>query len=248
MYHAIGHVHNRDHGPREGRTTETSTSARNGTSTSVVVLAALAAAIAWSIAHRLLGHQQPFFAPIAAAVTLSVTRIQRAQRVVQLVGGVLLGIGIGEGLSAALGTSTYALGLIVLVTLFVAIIAGVGFVGEGMMFANQAAASAILVVTLHQHGTGAERAVDAIIGGGVALVLGVLLFPAEPLALVRAAERDVLESLADTLQNASCLLVSGTRAPTGWVTARSLHAHHQLDVLSRSRETAHRLAQVAPRR
>ena len=140
--------------------------ARARASWSSLVLAALAAAIAWFIAHRLLGHQQPFFAPIAAAVTLSVTRIQRAQRIVQLVGGVLLGIGIGEGLSAALGTSTYALGLIVLVTLFVAIIAGVGFVGEGMMFANQAAASAILVVTLHQHGTGAERAVDAIIGGG----------------------------------------------------------------------------------
>jgi hypothetical protein len=61
---------------------------------------------------------------------------------------VLLGIGIGEGLSAARGTATYALGLIVLVTLFVAIVTGVGYIGQGMMFANQAAASAILVITL----------------------------------------------------------------------------------------------------
>ena len=215
---------------------------------SSVVLAALAAAIAWFIAHRLLGHQQPFFAPIAAAVTLSVSRVQRTQRIVQLVGGVLLGIGIGEGLGAALGTSTYSLGLIVLVTFFAAVIAGVGFVGEGAMFANQAAASAILVVTLHQHGTGIERAVDAVIGGGVALVLGVLLFPAEPLALVRKAERDVLESLADTLHHASRLLASRTQAEAGWATARSSHAHQQLDVLSRSRATAHRITKVAPRR
>ena len=125
--------------------------ARARESWSSLVLAAVAAAIAWFIAHDLLGHQQPFFAPIAAAVTLSVSRVQRTQRIVQLVGGVLLGIGIGEGLSAALGTSTYALGLIVLVTFLAAVITGVGFVGEGMMFANQAAASAILVVTLHQH-------------------------------------------------------------------------------------------------
>jgi uncharacterized membrane protein YccC len=161
---------------------------------------------------------------------------------------VLLGIGIGEGLGAALGTSTYALGLIVLVTLFVAIIAGVGFVGEGMMFANQAASSAILVVTLRHHRTGPERAVDALIGGGVALVLGVLLFPAEPLALVRGAERDVLESLADTVQSASSLLRAGAGAATGSVTARSLHVHQQLDVLLRSRQTAHGLARIAPRR
>src|ERR1700733_5166379 len=173
--------------------------ARVHASWSSLVLAALGAGIAWFIAHRLLGHQQPFFAPISAAVTLSVSRFQRAQRVIQLVGGVLLGIGIGEGLRTALGTSTYVVGLIVLLTLFVAVLAGVGFVGEGMMFANQAASSAILVVTLHQHGTGAERAVDALIGGGVALVLGVLLFPVQPLSLVREAERDVLESLAATL-------------------------------------------------
>jgi uncharacterized membrane protein YgaE (UPF0421/DUF939 family) len=222
--------------------------ARARESWSSLVLAALAAAIAWFIAHDLLGHQQPFFAPIAAAVTLSVSRVQRTQRIVQLVGGVLLGIGIGEGLSAALGASTYALGLIVLVTFLAAVITGVGFVGEGMMFANQAAASAILVVTLHQHGTGAERAVDAIIGGGVALVLGVLLFPAEPLAIVRNAERDVLTSLADTLQHASGLLASRTPANAGWVTARSLDAHQQLDVLSRSQATARRITQVAPRR
>ena len=37
-----------------------------------------------------------------------------------------------------------------------------------MLFANQAAASAILVVTLHEHGTGTERALDAVVGGGVA--------------------------------------------------------------------------------
>ena len=116
------------------------------------------------------------------------------------------------------------------------------------MFANQAASSAILVVTLHQHGTSAERAVDAIIGGGVAFVLGVLVFPVRPVALMRNAESNVLESLAESLDQASGLLTSRTRPEAGWIAERSLHAHQQLDILSRARVTAQRVAEFAPRR
>ena len=142
-----------------------------------VALAAIAAALAWLIAHQLLGHPQPFFAPIAAAIALSTSPIQRARRTAQMVTGVLLGIGIGEALAAVLGTGTVALGVIVFITMIAARLAGAGFFGEGMMFANQAAASAILVVTLHRHGTGGERAIDAVIGGAVAFVLGVVAVP-----------------------------------------------------------------------
>jgi Fusaric acid resistance protein-like len=89
--------------------------------------AALAAAIAWFIADRVLRHPQPFFAPIAAAITMGTTPDQRRQRVVQLVIGVLLGIAIAEGLSAVLGTSTAALGLIVFVAFVAATFAGEAF-------------------------------------------------------------------------------------------------------------------------
>jgi uncharacterized membrane protein YgaE (UPF0421/DUF939 family) len=101
-----------------------------------LALASVSAALAWLIAHRLLGHPQPFFAPIAAAIALSTSRIQRSRRIAQMVTGVLLGIGVGEVLVAILGTSTTSLGVIVLVTLAAAVISGVGFFGEGMMFAN----------------------------------------------------------------------------------------------------------------
>ena len=107
-----------------------------------ILLASIAAAIAWLIAHRVLGHSEPFFAPIAATIAISTSRIQRSRRTIQLVGGVLLGIAIGEVLAAAIGTSTIALGVIVFVTMSVAVLAGGGFVGAGMIFANQAASSA----------------------------------------------------------------------------------------------------------
>ncbi len=212
-----------------------------------LVLAASAAAIAWLFAHRVLGHPSPFFAPIAATISLSTSRIQRGRRIVQMVSGVLLGIVIAEVLVLALGTTTTALGVIVLITLAAAVAIGAGFVGEGMMFANQAAASAILVVTLHRHGTGSERAVDALVGGVVALIIGVVLFPAQPLALLGEAERRVLLTLARTLRR--CAL--GGEEPSELeltLLAAGSEIHEHIAALGRARATARANVRIAPRR
>lgn len=213
-----------------------------------VTLAAVAAALAWLLAHRVLGHQQPFFAPIAAAISLSTSQIQRSRRIAQMVAGVLLGIGIGEALQAALGTSTAALGVIVLVTMIVALAVGAGFFGQGMMFPNQAVASAILVVTVHHHGTGAERGLDAVVGGAVALVIGVALFPSEPLSLLRDAERAVLRALARKLREVDGLLRSDSGPEEGWTLQAGYEIHQELGSLARARATAHTNVRVAPRR
>src|SRR5947209_2428542 len=171
-----------------------------------VALAALAAALAWLIAHRLLGHPQPFFAPIAAAIALS--------------------------------TSTVALGVIVFVTMSAARFTGGGFFGEGMMFANQAAASAILVLTLHRHGTGGERVLDAIVGGAVAFALGVVLFPAHPLAILATAERSMLRVLADTLGRVAERIAVGDTPDDEWALQASQHIHRQLAGLAQARAMA----------
>jgi uncharacterized membrane protein YgaE (UPF0421/DUF939 family) len=212
-----------------------------------VALASVAAALAWLIAHRVLGHSQPFFAPIAAAISLSTSRIQRSRRIVQMVGGVLLGIAIGELLATTIGTSASALALIVFATMAAAVLGGAGFVGEGMMFANQAAASAILVTTLHHHGTGSERAIDAIVGGAVALILGVGLFPAEPLAMLGDAERAVLATLASTLERFA-LRAGAEPTDESWILGAGGEIHATVAALARARSTARTNTRVAPRR
>jgi uncharacterized membrane protein YgaE (UPF0421/DUF939 family) len=213
-----------------------------------VALAAVAAALAWLIAHHLLGHPQPFFAPIAAAIALSTSWIQRARRTVQMVTGVLLGIGVGEGLVAAFGTSTVALGVIVFATMTVARFVGGGLFGQGMMFANQAAASAILVLTLHRHGTGGERVLDAVVGGAVAFVLGVVLFPAHPLSILADAERSMLRMLAGTLDRVAERLATGANPDDGWALRASHEIHRQLAALAEARATASANVRIAPRR
>lgn len=213
-----------------------------------VVQSAVAAALAWLVAHRVLGHPQPFFAPIAAAISLSTSYIQRSRRIAQMVGGVLLGIVVAELLHGLLGDSTAALGLIVLATMVIAVAVGVGFFGDGMMFPNQAAASAVLVVTVHRHGTGAERGVDALVGGAVALVLGVGLFPAQPLTLLANAESDLLRTLAAKLGEVAELLRAGRTASDEWTMATGHAIHRQLSALARARATARVNVRVAPRR
>ena len=179
---------------------------------------------------------------------MSTTRVRRTARIVQLVVGVLLGIAIGEALKAALGTSAAALGVIVFAAFAIAVMSGIGFVGEGMLFANQTAASAILVVTLNQRGAGGDRAVDALVGGGVALLLAVLVFPTEPVSLLAEAERRVLVSLAGTLRGAAGFLAADANPPPGWLHARRSDAHRQLALLDSSRVTARTSVRIAPLR
>jgi uncharacterized membrane protein YgaE (UPF0421/DUF939 family) len=209
---------------------------------------ALAAALAWLIAHRVLGHSDPFFAPVSAAIALSTIPVRRIHRIVQMVLGVLLGIAVGSVTGAVLGVSTPALAAAVLATMLAARAFGAGFVGDGVMLVNQAAGSAIIVLVLHRGGTGAERAVDALVGGAVALLVGVVLFPARPLPLLRAAERAVLGSTASALEAVGRLLSAGTPVEPAWTDAAAHEIQAQLTELTAARSAARLNVSVAPRR
>jgi hypothetical protein len=71
------------------------------------------------------------------------------------------------------------------------------------MFAQQAAVSAALVATLQPPTDGVTfaRALDALIGGGTALLVNALVLPADPAKLVRRAALPVLQELAAVLDD-----------------------------------------------
>ncbi|HLW94978.1 MAG TPA: FUSC family protein [Solirubrobacteraceae bacterium] len=213
-----------------------------------ITQAAVAAGLAWLVAHNLLGHAQPFFAPIAAAIALSTSSIRRGRRIVQMIAGVMIGIAVSEGAAAVMGTSWISIGVTVLVTMAAASAVAVGFFSEGMMFVNQSASAAVLVIALRHHGTGSERAIDALIGGGVAAVIGVGLFPAHPLRMLRSAEREVLRSLAGALGEIGERLGSDSRVAPDWTLAAAQDIHSQLAGLAAARMTARANVRIAPRR
>src|SRR3954451_15293121 len=161
-----------------------------------IVQASVAATGAYLIATDAVGHSKPFFAPIAAIITLGITVGQRGRRAFELAIGVAVGIGVADVLVLLIGSGPAVLAIVVLLAMGAAI-----FLGTGQMMVNQAAVSAVLVATLPpaSHFSGA-RFVDALIGGGCALVVHALLLPADPIKMVKSAADPVLDELAATLR------------------------------------------------
>ena len=146
---------------------------------------AAAALIAFLLARWLGGHSEPFFAPIAAVVSLNTDLGERGLNALKLLLGVVLGIVVGELTLLVVSDLALALGIAVLVSLSISTLAG----GSRLLVA-QAAASAVLTVSISDGSAGPERLIDALIGAGVALVFTQLLFTPDPLKMLRAAESE----------------------------------------------------------
>ncbi|HEX6454481.1 MAG TPA: FUSC family protein [Trebonia sp.] len=213
----------------------------------------VAAGLAWFIAHTLLGHHQPFFAPTAAAISLSKDKVLRAQHAVQLIVGATLGIGVGTAVKAMTGSTPGAPGsavitVTVLLAFAAALVVGRGFFGEGVLFVNQATTAAILMIAVAGSATGSERLTDALVGGGVTLVITVVLFPAAPLPLIGDASRQVLGALGDTVARLAELADTAQAPDPEWVFAAGQRIQSRLTRLDQARSAARQVAGFAPRR
>jgi uncharacterized membrane protein YgaE (UPF0421/DUF939 family) len=162
-----------------------------------ILQTSVAASCAWLIATEVVGHPQPFFAPISAVITLGLTIGQRRRRAVELAIGVAVGIAIADLLVAGIGTGTWQVGAVAGLAMLAATL-----VGGGPLLASQAAASAVLVATLQPpEGFDFNRAIDALVGSGTALVVSALLLPIDPVRLVRERLAPLLERLAAALDS-----------------------------------------------
>jgi uncharacterized membrane protein YgaE (UPF0421/DUF939 family) len=208
-----------------------------------IAQSALAAGAAWEIALQIPGHGKPFFAPIAAVIALGAERGRRGRQAIEVMLGVTLGILIGAAIVAMAGVGAWQLVLATAVVLVVATAAATPPVVRG-----QAAASAILVVALHQPGSNLalQRLIDALVGGGIAIVLARLLFPVDPLELVRDEARQLRVRLADALEVVVAALASGDRGRARAALQRlnSLDERRLEEALALARDVARR----APRR
>jgi len=208
-----------------------------------IAQAAAAAGLAWWVTHDLLHHPAPFFAPIAAAISLGATVGRRWRNVVQMIFGVTLGIGVAEAVVRIAGTGVLPLALIVLVTMAAAVL-----FSSMPMFVNQAAASAVLVVTLRTNGVAGERFVDAVIGGGCALLISAVIFPPHPLPVLARAIRGALDGVATALLGAAEALRTAKPRDAEWTLAVTHALHGQLAALAGARATAKDIVKLAPLR
>ena len=166
--------------------------------------AAVAAALAWVIAKDVLGHDTPFFAPIAAVVCLGTTYGQRLRRVAEVTVGVAVGVLVADLLVIALGDGWWQLALVVALAMSAAIL-----LDTGGLLVTQAAVQSIIVTTLLADPDQAlNRWTDALVGGGVAL-LAAAVVPGAPLRRPREQAAVVVRKIASLLRAASQSAVDG---------------------------------------
>jgi uncharacterized membrane protein YgaE (UPF0421/DUF939 family) len=162
-----------------------------------VAQAALATAAAWVLAQQIFGHERPIFAPVAALIGVSASLGQRRRTAVEMVIGVALGIGIADAVVSVIGTGPVQIAAVVGGAMLVAI----GF-GGSTVLVGEAAASALLVVTIQLPGTGLSgvRFLDSLLGGIVAIAVTSLL-PRNPVEAVHRAAAPLLSEIAGTLED-----------------------------------------------
>ncbi len=165
---------------------------------------AAAAGVAWWLAADVFHHTAPFFAPVAAVVSLGTSYGQRLRRVAEVTVGVALGVFGADLIVRGLGTEGWVIALVVGLAMSVALL-----LDNGQVFLIQAAVQSIVITALKPApGQAFTRWTDALIGGAVALVAATVV-PAAPLRRPREQAAKVLRKVRDLLQAAGDVMVDG---------------------------------------
>jgi uncharacterized membrane protein YgaE (UPF0421/DUF939 family) len=170
----------------------------------VIGQCAVAAGVAWWLASDVFGHRVPFFAPIAAVVSLGMSYGQRQRRVAEVTVGVALGVLLGDVATHVLGSGGWQIALIVAAGMSIALL-----LDAGQLLIIQAAVQGIVVAALAPApGDAFLRWTDALIGGAVALVAATVV-PRAPLRKPRDQAAVVVRKIAELLRSAADRLGDG---------------------------------------
>src|SRR5919112_6331169 len=171
-----------------------------------ILQTAVAACVAWFLAVLLLGLDLPTFAPIAAVISLGLAVSERGQRAVELTLGVAFGILIADFLMSILGVGAVQAGIVVALAMTVA-----AFLGSQEIGVKEAAISAmIIMITFRSSEAGLplDRFLEALIGGGTALLINALL-PVNPERMVSEAAHPLFEESVNVLREVADALDGG---------------------------------------
>jgi uncharacterized membrane protein YgaE (UPF0421/DUF939 family) len=210
-----------------------------------IVQCAVGAALAWLIATSPpVDHEQPFFAPIAALISIGVGFGQRLPRVVELVAGVAVGVLVGDLLVAWIGTGVVQIVLVVGLAMAAAVL-----LGGGSVIVTQAGASAVLVATLTApagSGVSLDRFVDTLIGGVVGVVVSVLLIPVNPVGAARRQIDPLLATLAELIDDCAKALADRDRAGATLALEQARETQEAIDAVEEALEGSSEVALIAP--
>lgn len=193
----------------------------------LIAQCAVTAGAAWWVAHALLGHEAPFYAAVAAIITLGFSFGQRLSRAVQVGIGVTVGVLVGEVFLHLFGTGIWQIVVVGAVAMSLAT-----FLGAGNLMVTQAGVQAIIVTALPAWSSEAplDRWVDAVVGCGLALVVATVA-PSSPVRRPLILAATVLKDAAATLRAATTALRNHDPVAADAVLARARGSEHALEEL-----------------
>lgn len=195
-----------------------------------VVETTLAATVAWVVAAVVLGHPLPFFAPTAALLVLGAAQGQRRWRAVEVVLGVAGGVLVADVVAVLLGPgTTLTVAVVIALTALTAVA-----LGASTVLLVQAMVSAVYValVAPPTHGWIPTRFADALVGGGVALLVTLVVGAREPLRPAARAAEAVLAEAAAIVRDLVAALDDRDEPAAVAALARARNADHLVDALS----------------
>ena len=171
-----------------------------------VIQTALAGALAFWLAGKLLGHATPFFAPVVTWVALGYSFDRSLRKVIELGIGVSVGVGLGEFLVNQIGTGAWQIGVVIALAALVA-----RFIDGASLLVSQAGVQGIVIVGLPflEGGGALGRWTDALVGAAVAIIVAALT-PNDPRLHSRKVARDSLNTFAESLIRVAKSLRTGT--------------------------------------
>lgn len=188
-----------------------------------ILQTALAACVAWFLAVLLLGIDRPTFAPIAAVIVLGLALNERGRRAVEMTLGVAFGVAIADLLVSVVGVGAVQAGIFVVLAMAVAVLLG----GADLGVKETAISAMIIMITFQSSDVGfpIERFLEALIGGGTALLVNALL-PVNPERMVEEAASPLFKESAAVLEEVADALEKGDagRVQRAYVKAREIDA------------------------
>lgn len=163
-----------------------------------IAQATVGAGFAYWFAREVVGHHQPFFAPMSVVIVLGMSGGDRMRRAMEMAIGGVLGVGFGESLVMLLGSGSWQIPVLIGLGLIVS-----SLLTPSVLVANQVVIGAVLIATILPPGAevgGPDRMIDALIGSIVAL-LAIALIPSSPLKEARREVHKVLGVASSVLQD-----------------------------------------------
>ncbi|HWK19622.1 MAG TPA: FUSC family protein [Microbacteriaceae bacterium] len=203
-----------------------------------IVAAVLAS---YAIAIFVLGHPDPILAVTVTITSLGFTRDARPVRVLRSVVGILLGVMIATGIIMLVGQGIWQLGVLLALVMIVARIAS-----TDTTFAVVAATPAAVTLLIPLSGSPPWfRAIDALVGGAVALVMTVLI-PRDPRRASLRDGRALYSVLSQAVASVADGLRHGDAGAAELGVGRLARTQPLLDAWSQSLETARSVARLSP--